>query len=83
MSFALVALSRGSSLCTCAVRASQCGGLSRGAWARERGLSSCGTWAWLLPCLWDLPGPGFEPVSLVLTGRFLTIGPPGKSLITV
>ena len=83
MSFSLIASSHGSSLCTCAVQASQRGGLSCGAWARERGLSSCGTWARLLPCLWDLPGPGFEPVNLVLTGRFLTIGPPGKSLITV
>ena len=27
---------------------------------------------------WDLPGPGIEPVSPALTGRFLTTGPPGK-----
>ena len=27
----------------------------------------------------DLPGPGIQPVSLALAGRFLTTGPPGKS----
>ena len=26
----------------------------------------------------DLPGPGLEPVSLALAGRFLTTAPPGK-----
>ena len=29
--------------------------------------------------MWDLPGPGIEPVSPVLAGGFLTAGPPGKS----
>ena len=28
--------------------------------------------------MWDLTGPGIEPVSLALQGRFLTTGPPGK-----
>ena len=28
--------------------------------------------------MWNLPGPGIEPESPALTGRFLTIGPPGK-----
>ena len=28
--------------------------------------------------MWDLPGPGIEPVSLALQGRFLTTGPPQK-----
>ena len=28
--------------------------------------------------MWDLAGPGIEPVSLALQGRFLTTGPPGK-----
>ena len=28
--------------------------------------------------MWDLPGPGLEPVSLTLAGRFLTTAPPGK-----
>ena len=32
----------------------------------------CGTW--------DLPGPGIEPTSPALQGRFLTPGPPGTSL---
>ena len=29
--------------------------------------------------MWDLPGPGIEPVSPALAGRFLTTVPPGKS----
>ena len=29
---------------------------------------------------WDLPRPGIKPVSPALAGRFLTTGPPGKSL---
>ena len=28
--------------------------------------------------MWDLPGPGLEPVSLALEGGFLTTAPPGK-----
>ena len=28
--------------------------------------------------MWDLPRPGMEPVSLVLSGRFLITRPPGK-----
>ena len=31
--------------------------------------------------MWDLPGPGIEPVSPALAGRFLTTQPPGKSLV--
>ena len=27
-------------------------------------LSSCGTWAQFFHGMWDLPGPGVEPVSL-------------------
>ena len=30
--------------------------------------------------MWNLPGPGTEPVAPVLAGRFLTTGPPEKSL---
>ena len=30
--------------------------------------------------MWDLPGPGLEPVSPALAGEFLTTAPPGKSL---
>ena len=29
--------------------------------------------------MWDLPGPGLEPVSPALAGGFLTTPPPGKS----
>ena len=32
--------------------------------------------------MWDLPGPGIEPVSPALAGRFSTIAPPGKPLIS-
>ena len=28
--------------------------------------------------MWDLPGPGIEPESLALAGRFFTTEPPGK-----
>ena len=31
--------------------------------------------------MWDLPGPGIEPVSPALAGGLLTIALPGKSLI--
>ena len=30
------------------------------------------------PGMWDLPGPGNEPVSPALAGRFLSTAPPGK-----
>ena len=33
--------------------------------------------------MWDLPGPGVEPVAPALQGRFLTTGPPGKPHYTV
>ena len=56
---------------------------SCGSRALERRLSSCGAWAELLHGMWDLPGPGIEPVSPALAGGFLTTVPPGKSLNTV
>ena len=31
--------------------------------------------------MWDLPGPGLEPVSPALVGGFLTTAPPGKSYV--
>ena len=43
------------------------------------GLGSCGIRAKLLGGMWDLPGPGIEPVSPALAGGFLTTAPPGKS----
>ena len=49
---------------------------SRG--SRPAGFSSCGAWAWLLRGIWDLPGPGLEPVSPALAGGFLTIVSPAK-----
>ena len=51
-----------------------------GVWALEHsGINSCGTWA-QLPCsLLYLPGPGIKAVSPALSGRFLKIGPSGKS----
>ena len=41
-------------------------------------LSNCGSPAQLLCGMWDLPGPGPEPVSPALAGRFSTTAPPGK-----
>ena len=41
-------------------------------------LSRCGSRAQLLRGMWDLPGPGLEPVSPALAGRFSTTAPPGK-----
>ena len=38
---------------------------SCGSWALERRLSSCGAWAYLLRGMWDLSGPGLEPVSYI------------------
>ena len=56
---------------------------SCGSRALERRLSSCGARAQLLRGMWDLPGPGLEPVSPALAGRFLTTVPPGKSLFFI
>ena len=33
--------------------------------------------------MWDLPGPGLEPVSAALAGGVLTTASPGKSPITI
>ena len=41
-------------------------------------LGSFGSRASLLRGMWDLPGPGLEPVSPALAGRFSTTAPPGK-----
>ena len=43
-----------------------------------RRLSNCGSRAQLLRGMWDLPRPGFEPVSPALVGRFSTTASPGK-----
>ena len=42
-------------------------------------LSSCDSRASLLCFMWDLLGPGIEPVSPALAGGFLTTAPPWKS----
>ena len=55
-----------------------CGCSGCDSWAPEHRLNSCGIWAWLVCCMWDLPGPGIKPVSLALAGRFFTIEPRGK-----
>ena len=52
---------------------------SCGLWAPEHRLSSCGARAQLLHGMWDLPGPGLEPVSRTLASGFSTTVPPGKS----
>ena len=43
---------------------------SCGARSVERRLSSCGARTQLLRGMWDLPGPGLEPVSPALAGGF-------------
>ena len=45
---------------------------------QTRRLSSCGSRAQLLRDMWDLPGPGLEPASPALAGRFSTTALPGK-----
>ena len=52
-------------------------------WALERRLSSCGARAQLLRGMWDLPGPGLEPVSPALAAGFLTTAPPGKPTLKI
>ena len=49
--------------------------------ALEHRLSSCGARAELLCGMWDLPGPGLEPVSPALAGGFSTTVPPGNPLV--
>ena len=47
------------------------------------GVNRCSTRTELLWGMWDLPGPGMEPVSSALAGGFLSTGPPEKSLNTL
>ena len=53
---------------------------SCGSQALEHRLRSCDARAQLPHGMWDLPGPGLEPVFPALAGKFLTTAPPGKSL---
>ena len=41
-------------------------------------LSSCGSWAELLYCMWDLPGAEIEPMPPALIDGFFTAEPTGK-----
>ena len=50
---------------------------------QTRRLSNCGSRAHSLHSMRDLPGPGPEPVSPALAGRFSTTAPPGKPSQTV
>ena len=43
--------------------------------AAEHRLSNCGEQAWLLHGVWNLPGPGIEPVSSALA-----VGVPTRGL---
>ena len=47
--------------------------------ALEHRLNSRGARNQLFCDMWDLPGPGIEPMLPVLTGRFFTTEPPEKS----
>ena len=51
---------------------------SCGSWILLCRLRSCGTQAYLLQDMWDLPGPGIYTVSLALPCEFFTTEPPGK-----
>ena len=46
-----------------------------------RGLGGRTAWTESPHRIWNLPGPGIEPVSPALAGGFLTTGPPGWSYI--
>ena len=50
---------------------------------QTRRLSSCGSRAQPLCGMWDPPGPGLEPMSTALAGRFSTTVPPGKPWVLV
>ena len=51
--------------------------------SRCMGFNRCSTRTELLWGVWDLPGPGMEPVSSALAGGFLSTGLPEKSLNTL
>ena len=56
---------------------------SCGSRAPEFRLGSCGTHAQLLCVMWDPPGPGLEPVSPALAGRFSNTAPPGNPILLI
>ena len=53
-----------------------------GSWLQLPGSTATGLGAvaQLLLGTWDLPGPGIEPVSPAVAGRFLTTEPLGKPI---
>ena len=87
-----IQLRRAGAVLRCSVRASHCGGFSccgaralgtRASVVVVRGLQSAGSVVMthgleLLHGMWDLPGPGLEPMSPALADGFLTTVPPGK-----
>ena len=75
----LVVVSGGSSSLQCTGFSLQWLLLLRSMGSRYTGFNSCGPRTQLLCSMWDLPGPGLEPVSPALAGGFLTTAPPGKS----
>ena len=75
----LVAASRGYSSLRCVGFSLQWLLLLQSTGSRRVGFSSCGAGVLLLCGMWDVPGPGIEPVSPALAGGFLTTVPPGKS----
>ena len=59
-------------------------GLSGGSlWALEGKLSGWAAQAYLLHDMWDLPGPGIEPMSPVLAGGFPTTGHQGSPIFSI
>ena len=46
--------------------------------ALEHSINSCGMQALLFHSMWDLPGPGMEPMSPALAGGFFTHESPRK-----
>ena len=52
--------------------------LLRSTGCRRAGFNICSAGAQLLCSTWYLPGPGIEPMSPALAGRFFTTEPPGK-----
>ena len=59
----------------CGSRAQLLCNLLRSTGSRRAGSVNCGSQAQLLRGMWDLPGPGLEPVSPALAGRFSTTAP--------
>ena len=75
--FSLVAASGGSSLVTIrGLLAAVDSLVELRLWSSSS--SSCGSWAYFLQAMWDLPGPGIEPMSPALAGGFFTSESLGK-----